>query len=66
MLYVDHNTRAKDIFRISLGTQTFSTVSDRSRIAVIVKFNVDVSLSKLKESLKQHPFNNVLIISYPK
>ena len=24
-----HNTRAKDMFRVSLGTQTFSTVSAR-------------------------------------
>ena len=62
----DHNTRAKDMFRVSLGTQTFSTVSARIWNAVIVKFNVNVSLSKFKESLKQYLMSNILIISYPK
>ena len=62
----DHNTRAKDMFRVSLGTQNFSTVSARIWNAVIVKFNVNVSLSKFKESLKQYLMSNILIISYPK
>ena len=62
----DHNTRAKDMFRVSLGTQTFSTVSARIWNAVVVKFNVNVSLSKFKESLKQYLWSNTLIISYPK
>ena len=62
----DHNTRAKDMFRVSLGTQTFSTVSARIWNAVIVKFNVNVSLSKFKESLKQYLMSNILIRSYPK
>ena len=43
----DHNTRAKCMFRVSLGTQTFSTVSARIWNAVIVKINVNVSLSML-------------------
>ena len=54
------------MFRVSLGTQTFSTVSARIWNAVIVKFNVNVSLSKFKESLKQYLMSNILIISYPK
>ena len=62
----DFNTRAKDMIRVSLGTQTFSTVSARIWNAVIVKFNVTVSLSKFKESLKQYLFGNTLNISYPK
>ena len=61
----DRNTRAKDMFRVSLGTQTFSTLSARIQNAVIVKFNVNVSLSKFKESLKQHLLSNILIISIP-
>ena len=62
----DHNTRAKDMFRVSLGTQTFSTVSARIWNAVIVKFNVNVLLSKFKEYLKQYLMSNILIIRYPK
>ena len=44
----DHNTRAKDMFRISRGTQTFSTVSARIWNAVIVKFNVMFHFLSLK------------------
>ena len=58
----DHTTRAKDMFRVSLGTQTFSTVSARIWNVVIVKFNVNVSLPKFKESLKQYLMSNILII----
>ena len=43
-----------------------NTVSARIWNAVIVKFNVNVSLSKYKESLKQYLMSNILIISYPK
>ena len=32
----DHNTRTKDMFHVSLGTQTFSTVSARIWNALIV------------------------------
>ena len=55
----NHNTTAKDMFRVSLGTQTFSTVSARIWNAVIVKFNVNVLLSKFKGSLKQHLLSNI-------
>ena len=41
----DHNTRTKYMFRVSLGTQTFSTVSARIWNAVIVKFNVHCKCS---------------------
>ena len=34
----NYNTRAKDMFRVSLGTQIFSTVSAKIWNAVIVKF----------------------------
>ena len=62
----DHNTTAKDIFRVSLETQSFSTVSARIWNAVIVNFNVNVSLSKFTKSLKQYFLSNILIIIYPK
>ena len=48
----DHNTRKKKCS--VLGTQTFSTVSARIWIALIVKFNVNVPLSKFKVLLKQY------------
>ena len=54
------------MFLVSLGTQTFSTVGARIWNAVIVKFTVNVSLSKFKESLKQYLLSNTLIIRYPK
>ena len=62
----DHNTRTKDMFRISLVTQTFSTVSARIWNALIVKFNVNVPLTRFKVSLKQYLSSNILTISYPK
>ena len=53
ILYVhDHNTRTKDMFLVSVGTQT-STVSARIWNALIVKFNVNVPLTRFKVSLKQ-------------
>ena len=62
----DHNTRTKDMFRVSLGTQTFSTVSARIWNTLIVKFNVKVPLTRFKVSLKQYLSSNILTINYPK
>ena len=62
----DHNTRTKDMFRVSLGTQTFSTVSARIWNALNVKFNVNVPLTRFKVSLKLYLSSNILTISYPK
>ena len=60
------NTRTKYMFRVSLGSQAFSTVNPGIWIALNVKFNVNVLLSKFKVSLKQYLSSNILIISYPK
>ena len=49
----DHNTRTKDMSRVSLGTQTVSTVSSRIWNALIVKFNVNIPLTKFKVSIEQ-------------
>ena len=62
----DHDTGTKGMFRVALGTQTFSTVSARIWNALIVKFNVNVPLSLFKVSLKQYILSNILIIRYPK
>ena len=62
----DHNTRTIDMFRVLLGTQTFSTVSARIWNALIVKFNVNVPLTRFKNLLKQYLSSNILTISYPK
>ena len=65
MLYmIITHARTKDMFRVSLGTQTFSTV--RIWNALIVKFNVNVPLTMFKVSLKQYLSSNILTISYPK
>ena len=61
-----YNTRSKDMFRISSGTQTFSNVSARIWNCRMVNLDIDVSLIKFKESLKQYFLNNVLIIKYTK
>ena len=67
MLYMICNTRTNDMFlRVSLGTQTFSTVSARIWNALIVKFNVNVPLTRFKVSLKLYLSSNILTISYPK
>ena len=62
----DYNTITKDMFRISIGIQTFSTMSARICNALIVKCNVNVSLSRFEISLKQYLSSNILTISYPK
>ena len=54
------------MFRVSLGSQTFSTVSARIWKALVVKFDENVPLTRFKVSLKQYLSNNVLTISYPK
>ena len=62
----DHNIRTKNMFRILLGNQTFSTLSARIWNALIVKFNVNVPLTRFKVSLKQYLSSTILTISYPK
>ena len=59
----DHNSRTKDMFRVSLS---LSTVSVRIWNALIVKFNVNVPLTRFKSLLKQYLSSNILTISYPK
>ena len=64
-----YNTRSKDMFRISSGTQTFSNISARIwnlLVLVVVNFDINVSLIKFKESLKQYLLSNVLVIKYTK
>ena len=61
-----YNTRSKNMFRISSGTQTFSNISARIWNSLVVNLDIDVSLIKFKESLKQYLLNNVLIIKYTK
>ena len=43
-----HNTRTKDMFCISLGTQTFSSVSVKIWNALFSKFVLNVPLYKFK------------------
>ena len=61
-----YNTRSKYVFRISSGTQTFSNISARIWNSLLVNLDIDVSLIKFKESLKQYLLNNVLNIKYTK
>ena len=61
-----YNTRNKDMFRISPGTQTFSNISARIWNSLMVNLDINVSLIKFKESLKQYLLSNVLIIKYTK
>ena len=59
-----YNTRSKDMFRISSGT--FSNISARIWNSLVVNIDINVSLLKFKESLKQYLLSNVLIIKYIK
>ena len=61
-----HNTRTKDMFRISLGTQTFFNVSAKVWNALFPKFDLNVPLYKFKKSLKEYLLSNILVINYPK
>ena len=60
------NIKSKNMFRISSGTQTFSNISARIWNSLMVNLDIDVSLIKFKESLKQYLLNNVLIVKYTK
>ena len=42
-----YNTRSKDMFRISSGTQTFSNISARIWNSHMVNLDIDVSLVKI-------------------
>ena len=48
-----YDTRSKDMFRNSFGTQTFSNISARIWKYLMVNLDIDVSFIKFKESLKQ-------------
>ena len=61
-----YNTRSKDMFPILSGTQTFSNISARILNSLVVNIDINVSLIKFKESLKQYLLSNVLVIKYTK
>ena len=61
-----YTTRSKDMFRISSGTQTFSNIRARIWNSHMINLDIDVSLLKFKESLKQYLLNHVLNIKYTK
>ena len=44
-----YNTRSKNMFRISSGTQTFSNISARIWNSLMINLDIDVSLIKFKE-----------------
>ena len=46
------------MFRIALGTQTFSNISARIWNALIIKIDINVPLFKFKDSLKLFSLNN--------
>ena len=50
------------MFRVSLGTRTFSTVTARIWNARFVKFDVNVPLSKFE--VKQYQLNNTYMLNY--
>ena len=54
------------MFRISSGTQTFSNISARIWNSLIVNLDINLSLMKFKDSLKQYLlsiyFNYIVLI----
>ena len=61
-----YNTRAKNVFHIPFGTQSFSSVSAKIWNSLIPQIDSNVPLVKFKKSLKLHLLNNTLVISYSK
>ena len=61
-----HNTRATNLFHISFGTQSFSSVSAKIWNALMAQIDSNVPLVKFKKSLKLFLLNNTLVISYSK
>ena len=64
-VYID-NVINKLKIRILSGTQTFSNISARIWNSLVVNIDINVSLIKFKESLKQYLLSNVLVIKYTK
>ena len=61
-----YNTRSKNMFRIALGTQTFSNISAIIWNALIIKIDINVPLFKFKDSPKRFLLNNTLTMTYSK
>ena len=61
-----YDTRTKNMFRISVGIQSFSSVSAKIWNALILHIDGNVPLVKFKQSLKLYLLNNTLVISYSK
>ena len=62
----NYNTRTKDMFRISVESQTFSSVGAKIWNAFSIKIDVNVTLIKFKNSLKVYLLSNTLVINYSK
>ena len=54
------------MFRIALGTQTFSNISARFWNALIIKIDINVLMFNFKDSRKLFLLNNTLTITYSK
>ena len=61
-----YDTRTKNMFRISVGIQSFSSVSAKIWNALMLHIDGNVPLVKFKQSLKLYLLNNTLVIRYSK
>ena len=61
-----HNTRNKDLLRVSTGTQNFTFLSSRIWNAIVCNNNINVTLSHFKDILKIYLLHNTLNFTYSK
>ena len=61
-----HDTRKKNLLRVTTGTKNFTYLSARIWNAIVSKININLSLSQFKYKLKIYLLHNTLVYTYSK
>ena len=61
-----HNTRNRNLLRMSTGTKNFSYHSARIWNTIASKISINVSLSQFKATLKNYLLHNLFVYTYSK
>ena len=61
-----HDTRKKNLLRVTTGTKNFTYLSARIWNAIVSKININISLSQFKYKLKIYLLHNTLVYTYSK
>ena len=61
-----HDTRKKNLLKVTTGTKNFTYLSARIWNAIVSKININLSLSQFKCKLKIYLLHNTLVYTYSK